>query len=144
MPINGYRPDYKGNKSKIISEEKGRKHIAENPNRCMVTHYRVDGVILVNEKACDYILINEDSKTAYLIELKGCRVDKAAEQLRATAEKFKKELRGYMLQFRIVTSESPSRGSRTTRLKKSSLKIIKVWENNRQFRIQTTQLTDNI
>ena len=79
MPINGYTPYYEGCKSLIISEENGRKHIGENPTGYQVTHYRVDGVIFVNETACDYILINEDEskKIAYLIELKGCRVYKA-------------------------------------------------------------------
>ena len=47
MPLNNYDPYYQGTKSKIVSEENGRKHVGLNPNRYTVTHYRVDGVIVI-------------------------------------------------------------------------------------------------
>ena len=119
MPLNNYPYIYKGCKSKIVSKENGRKHIGLNPQQYLVTHYRVDGVIFQNQRACDFILINETNGIAYLIELKGCRVDEAVQQLQATEETLRNHLKKYKLQYRIVTSTSPSRKSRTTGVKGS-------------------------
>lgn len=144
MPLNNYPDIYHGRKSQIVSKEKGRKHTGLNPKGCCVTHYRVDGVILQNQTACDYILINETDGIAFLIELKGCRVDKAAAQLQATEEALREYLKEYKLQFRIVTSTTPSRKSRTTGVKTSYPKIIDVWKSKGQFKMQTNEIEEDI
>ena len=144
MPLNNYPDIHHGRKSQIVSKEKGRKHTGLNPKGCCVTHYRVDGVILQNQTACDYILINETERIAFLIELKGCRVDKAVAQLQATEEALREYLRIYKLQFRIVTSTSPSRKSRTTGVKTSYPKIIDLWTNKKQFKMQTNEIKEDI
>lgn len=144
MPLNSYPAIYCGDKSQIVSKEKGRKHIGLNPKGCRVTHYRVDGIILENQTACDFILINETDKLAFLIELKGCRVDKAAEQLKATEATLHKYLKDYKLLFRIVTTTSPSKQSRTTGIKTSHTKIIAIWDKNKQLKIQTNEIKEDI
>ena len=144
MPLNNYTPESDDNRSKVVSEENGRKHTGLNPKGCCVTHYRVDGVILQNQTACDYILINETDGIAFLIELKGCRVDKAAAQLQATEEALREYLKEYKLQFRIVTSTTPSRKSRTTGVKASYPKIIDVWKSKGQFNMQTNEIEEDI
>ena len=140
MPLNNYDPYYQGTKSKIVSEENGRKHIGLNPNGYTVTHYRVDGVILRDQKACDYILMNESKSIAYLIELKGRSVEKAAEQLKATAEALGQYLGGYKLQFRIVCSQSRTHNV----ISASARKIIDAWTKAGQFCRRTNELQENI
>ena len=76
----------------------------------MVTHYRVDGVIIKNEKACDFLLINEDTKTAYLIELKGGEVSDAVTQLNNTVRVMKNELKNYPKKYPTITVAQPNGG----------------------------------
>ncbi len=52
------------------------------------------------------MLLNEDKRTAYLIELKGGHLKNAVEQLVATETAFKKQLHDYVLMYRIVASKS--------------------------------------
>ena len=144
MPISNYVPDYDGNKRFIISEENNRKHVGKNLGECRITHYKIDGVIFINETTCDYILINEDKKFAYLIELKGCGIDKAAEQLEATSDKLSKYLRDYNIRFRIIASNVPSRKSRTHGVNSSSYKLLSLWGKNNLLVMSTNTLEENI
>ena len=140
MPLNNYEPISDDTRALVVSAENGRRHVGRNIGGCRITHYRVDGVILTNQKACDYIVINENKKTAYLIELKGCRIDKAAEQLKATEETLSEYLRGYKLQFRIVCSKS-----RTTNVPlNSQRKIIDKWKKEKRFRMSTNEINEVI
>ena len=145
MPLNDFPYISNDNRREIVSEENRRKHVGLNPdNKCRVIHYRVDEVILQNQKACDFILINETDGIAFLIELKGCRVDNAVDQLKTTEETLHEYLKNYKLQYRIVTSTSPSQKSRTTSVKTSYSKIISLWEKKGQFKMSTTQLIEKI
>ena len=140
MPLNDYEPLSDDARPIIVSAENGRRHVGCNVCGCRVTHYRIDGVILRQHKACDYILINEKKKTAYLIELKGCRIDKAAEQLKATEETLREYLKKYKLCFRIVCSTS-----RTTNVPLSSYrKIVAELEKKGNFRKKTNELEEDI
>lgn len=51
------------------------------------------------------LLMNETSKTAYLIELKGSDLVKAASQLEATENALRSQLVEYQLQYRIVANK---------------------------------------
>ena len=51
------------------------------------------------------LLINEDKRVAYLIELKGSDLVKAASQLAATEDVLSQELSNYRLQYRIVANK---------------------------------------
>lgn len=70
MPIEGYTSLCEERQKIIVSKDKKHRqeHRAINNKNNMVAHYRVDGVIIKNEKACDFLLINEDTKTAYLAD----------------------------------------------------------------------------
>ncbi|MDE6963811.1 MAG: hypothetical protein K2P30_09305, partial [Lachnospiraceae bacterium] len=70
-----------------------------------MTHYKIDGTVIKTGNRCDYLLMNEQKRTAYLIELKGSDLVKAAEQLESTEKFLKKELSGYELQYRIVANK---------------------------------------
>lgn len=73
-----------------------------------MAHYQVrDDRILENRfQRCDFLLLNLDKKTAYLIELKGKNIEYAMEQLIATEQLFKNDLSGYDLYYRIVTQQA--------------------------------------
>ncbi len=72
-----------------------------------MSYYQIDGIVIKEGKRCDFLLMNEDTQTAYLIELKGRDLNKAVEQLEATEYALRTQLEGYGLQFRIVCSNKP-------------------------------------
>ena len=95
----------------IVSKDKGtpRRHIAENPEqKFKVRQYQLDGDIFQNAMCCDYLLLNDTSKMAYYIELKGRDIGHAAEQLQAGEKLCADELTEYTFLFRIVASKMPT------------------------------------
>lgn len=89
------------------SRDKGNPqyHKANNVSNSEVTHYQIDGKVIKTGDRCDYLLMNETSKTAYLIELKGSDLVKAASQLEATENALRSQLVEYQLQYRIVANK---------------------------------------
>lgn len=84
-----------------------RVHRAINPGRTFdLRHYKLDGDLVKNETSCDYLLLNDSSKKAYFIELKGENIDEAVDQLEASEKKFAPELKGYTFLYRIVCSKA--------------------------------------
>ena len=84
MPLNGFTSLCSKNAKQIVSRDKGNPqyHKANNVSNSEVTHYQIDGKVIKTGDRCDYLLMNETSKTAYLIELKGSDLVKAASQLK--------------------------------------------------------------
>lgn len=62
----------------------------------------------MNIMCCDYLLLNDTSKIAYYIELKGKDIGHAAEQLQAGERLCCDELKGYIPLYRIVASRMPT------------------------------------
>ncbi len=138
MPLTGYASDCEVHASKIVSQEKGRRHIAKNVRGACVTHYRIDGVVIKQGNKCDYLLINEDTKDAYLIELKGRDLIGAAQQLEATEIALRTQLLPYSIKYRIVASKC-----RTQEIESSEFKKFKRRCGN-ALRYQTNQLEECI
>lgn len=107
MPLKGFDSLCSKNASQIVSRDKKNPqyHKANNVRKDEVTHYQIDGVVIKAGNKCDYLLMNETKKQAYLIELKGSDLVKAAEQLEATEKALKKELSEYGLRYRIVANK---------------------------------------
>ena len=122
MPLSGFSSCCQNQQRIIVSEERGRKHRANNVNQSQVNHYHVDGEVITDnrEKKCDYLLINENTSIAYLIELKGKRLGIAAEQLENTERLLQNELASYQIKYRIVSSQG-----QTHKLQDSSYRIFK-------------------
>ena len=120
MPIAGYISLCKERASIISSRDKGESqtHVAYNKDSSLVTHYQVDGVIIKNGNKCDFLLINEKKKTAYLIELKGSDLSWAAKQLQATEQTLSAQLAPYQLQYRIVANKCRTSEIETAEFKK--------------------------
>ncbi len=88
----------------IVSEENHAEHRACNIEESRVRQYKLDGDVIPRNKqrVCDYIVLNDDEKTAYLIELKGRHTEEAIEQIASSEKAVKPSLQGYDLFYRIV------------------------------------------
>lgn len=120
MPLADYDSICEVTQRIIVSRDKGekREHIAHNAHRAHVSHYQVDGNIICDETSCDFLVMNDDQKTAYLIELKGSDILKAVRQLDVTNKKLQDKLKGYHVFFRIVLSKTRTHAIESTEFKK--------------------------
>ena len=80
------------NQAIVVSRDKGAQveHRATNPKRQFdLRHYRLDGGLIQQEKCCDYILINDSRKKAYLIDKKASAdvIAEVIEKAKAEREK---------------------------------------------------------
>ena len=132
----------------IVSQDRGvtsPKHIANNREKSLVYQYKIDGEAITVGPRCDYLVINEDLKTAYLIELKGSDLLKAAEQLDETAQKLSRELKDYDLSYRIVAHKCKTQATESTAFRKYRRK----WAGKNRFDYnrfdyKTREYTENI
>lgn len=124
MPLKGFESLCDKNAKQIVSQDKKsqRYHRGNNIENAYVTHYKIDGVVITAGSRCDFILFNEDKRTAYLIELKGSDLVKAAEQLEATEINLREELREYSLQYRIVANKCKTQEIRSTKYRKYQMR----------------------
>ena len=115
MPLEKYTSLCEKNARTIISRDKGnqQKHIGQNINRSAVSHYQIDGVVLKEGRKCDFLLMNDEKQTAYLIELKGSDLCWAAQQLEATEKALSRQLSGYTLRYRIIANRCKTQEIRT-------------------------------
>ena len=93
----------------IVSEEERKKHTANNVDKCVVRHYKIDGDVIPGSHTakCDFLVLNDESKQAYFIELKGSDVIHAIDQVEETVSLLKSELCGYILHGRVVCKRVP-------------------------------------
>ena len=142
MPINGYESLCEERQKIIVSKDKKhpQKHRALNINEDRVNHYRVDGVIITNQTACDFLLVNEESGIAYLIELKGGEVSDAVSQLKHSAETLKRELEKNTKQFRIVAKKCKTQQIENA----STKKLLAEWRRKKCIRICEIELEEKI
>lgn len=69
--------------SKIKVEEKGKQAVFLNPDLRKVRKTQVDGCLVKQATACDWLVVRAEDE-GVLVELKGCDVAKAIEQIEAT------------------------------------------------------------
>ncbi|MCM1220211.1 MAG: hypothetical protein NC251_13825 [Lachnoclostridium sp.] len=107
MPLAGFESICSKDAAQIVSRDRGNPqyHKGINSERVYVSHYKIDGVVLKSGHKCDYLLMNEVTRIAYLIELKGSDLVKAAKQLEATEKELLQQLSGYNLRYRIVANK---------------------------------------
>lgn len=125
----------KKNQPIVVSKDRGesRKHRAINPQRKFdLRQYQLDGVLIKQTTCCDYLVVNDSMKKAYLIELKGGNIDDAVVQLEAGEKKCKAELEGYSFFYRIVCSKAKThkiQGNKFRRFKEKCGTRLKMKEN---------------
>ena len=128
MPLKNFNSLCDKNAPQIVSRDKKNPqyHKGNNTSREEVTHYQIDGVVIKTGNKCDYLLINETKKVAYLIELKGSDLVKAAQQLEATEKLLKSELSNYKLQYRIVANKCKTQEIHSSAYRKYQMQ----WKKN--------------
>lgn len=128
------------NQKIIISSENRRTHIANNPDgRFDVRHYRLDGVLIRNQRCCDFLLVNDTSRKAYYIELKGQDVQKAVEQVLAAEKLCSAELKGYLSHYRIIPSKA-----KTKELQSMSYRRLLEKVGGTRFKCKSVQMTETL
>lgn len=106
--------------SKIVSQDRESrnpcKHIGVNKDRSRVVQYQLDGQVFTgHEQRCDFLVMNQDKKSAYLIELKGSNILHAMDQVLSAENLLKEDLVGYSVFYRIIYR------SRTQEVRKSRI-----------------------
>lgn len=123
------------NQASVVSRDQGspRKHEAINPKRQFdLRHYKLDGVLFQQTTCCDFLLVNDSTKKAYFIELKGGSIDDAVGQLEAGEQKCKMELENYLFFYRIVCSKAKTHKIQSIKIRKFKEKCgarLKIKEN---------------
>lgn len=103
--LNGAAPMRAGRHSTFPSKEENCIHVGYNKNGSYVRHYHVDGEVVPKSyegERCDYLLLNDDRKRAYYIELKGSDIRKAMQQIDASVAMLQPDHPGYTVYRRIV------------------------------------------
>ena len=122
------RSRIKESKNKIIiAEENKRKLTIDNPSGKIIRKIQVDGCLPIKQgKRCDYMFeINVPQKPVtqvIYLELKGCDIEKAYEQLIATINIFQAEHKGCNKECHIIASRVPKAGAKVQQLKVKILK----------------------
>ena len=105
MNINDYTPRRSGTYAEFVSSENGCKHIGRNVSGHEIRQFKIDGEVIAKNAdtaRCDYLLLNDEAKRAYYIELKGSDLEKAIQQIEATVQMFQTSLPGYTTYKRII------------------------------------------
>ena len=124
MPLIGFESICIRDAAQIVSRDKGNPqyHKGINNGRVYVSHYKIDGIVIKSGNRCDYLLMNEATRTAYLIELKGSDLIKAAKQLEATEKALTQQISSYSLQYRIVANKCKTQEIRSSEYRKYQLR----------------------
>jgi len=91
----------------IRVREMGRTFRILNSGESDVTIVEVDGCLIKQQKACDYLFDISKNNAIHYVELKGKNTTKAVGQLLATMAFFKKTHEGKSKNFYIVASRVP-------------------------------------
>ena len=94
-----------------VKENKSKLEVS-NPNRLPVQKIKVDGCLISdNQEKCDWIIALEiPSPKAFFVELKGCNLDKAISQLKATLTATKAKFKNHDKSCYAVTTRIPKHG----------------------------------
>lgn len=124
MPLKGFVSLCDRHAARIVSKDRGNPqyHKGNNIRKAYVTHYKIDGIVIKDKERCDYLLLNEETHTAYFIELKGSDLVKAAKQLEHTANDLQQELSDYKIQYRIVANKCKTQEIRTAEYRKYQIR----------------------
>jgi len=113
----------------ITAEENKRKFTINNPSGKQIKKIQVDGCLIKSGKRCDYMFeINQSQKPVaqvIFLELKGCDIEKAYQQLIATIDFFQAKAKSCEKEYainckkecHIVASRVPKAGTKVQQLK---------------------------
>lgn len=114
--------------TKVKVEEKGKQAVFLNPQREKFTKTKVDGCLIESSTSCDW-LVTKNNVGSVLVELKGCDVSHALEQVKQSFEKLKKK--GLLEQKNaalIVCRNPPSHPSFNSKLQRVKQELSKKYK----------------
>lgn len=134
--LDGHASQCDEHAKEIVCKENNSCYTARNKHKSLVRKYKIDGDVFqknAEELRCDYMILNDDMKNAYLIELKASKVKHGIEQLDNTEKLFRNELKGYTFYKRLVFSgKSATHGVMSSELRRwqeKGGKVASVWCN---------------
>lgn len=139
---------YRNREKILMFSEKGRSYYSLNPDLKEILGFKVDkGLINDENDRCDYSLIVQ-SDVCFLIELKGCDVSYAAEQIMSTREIFEKNYGVRKFVARIVCSKAKTAELNSNTFKRMD-RFMKMLKKKYEIRyepvyVKTTELTETI
>lgn len=77
--------------SRIKVEENGKQAVIKNPGNEVFFLTKVDGCLAKNQVASDWAISKPEKKDIVAIELKGCDVDHAVDQIKGTLRMLRKD-----------------------------------------------------
>jgi hypothetical protein len=109
--------------SKVKIAENGKQAVFLNPKKEQFSKTRVDGCLIINKTACDW-WVAHDAAGSVLVELKGCDVNHAIEQIEATFDYLSKNNLLHEKNAAMVVCSRPSRHpSFTSKLQKAKSRL---------------------
>lgn len=105
LDINAFQPYREGRYPLFTSSENRCTHVGKNVHGNMVRQFKIDGEVFPKDTSperCDYLLLNDEAKTSYYIELKGSDLEKAIEQIEGTIAMIAPSIPTYSVYRRIV------------------------------------------
>jgi hypothetical protein len=118
--------------NKIIPlEEKGKKFTGLNGDEKLILKVQVDGCLKIKGTKCDWLLIDIEGNVAHFIELKGCDLKHAFDQLEHTITEISNPGRKYISKkfekkkAYLVISHSPLSSAKLDNKKKEFMKKFK-------------------
>ena len=143
MLLTAEKSECEKNQKIIVSRDRGSscQHRAINDKgKSDVRQYQLDGKLVVDETCCDYLVLNDSTKSAYFIELKGSDIRTAVSQLEVTERRFRAELKGYAMFYRIIAKKmrthelkSIRSGSFRISMEQNCNMLLKRWKNGFRF-----------
>jgi hypothetical protein len=115
----------------IVCKEKGKKFTGLNGDGKLILKVQVDGCLEIKGTKCDWLLIEIEGNVAHFIELKGCDLKHAFEQLKHTITEISIPGRGYISKkfekkkAYLVISHSPLSSAKLDNIKKEFMKKFK-------------------
>ncbi|NUN99354.1 MAG: hypothetical protein HUU01_01925 [Saprospiraceae bacterium] len=109
----------------INASENKSKYSLRNPQRREVCKIHLDGCASMETtgKQCDYLFLSCDTNRAFFIELKGCDLLHAIDQLDQSIDRHKQSVEGFAINARVVLSRTQTPDIRSPKYIKFKKKI---------------------
>ena len=143
LPAPLHQPHWIDNrKSIVLSDMPGTKYEGDNADQKLFSLFRVDkDNILSGQRKCDYLLVSHAEVKALFVELKGRHLLEAIDQILASIDSLKTQLKDHELNGRIVLTRTNSpdlKHPKYVRLKKM------IWDTGGELLQRTSVLKEKL
>lgn len=120
----------------VVSRDKGSvcKHVAVNPEqKFALRQYQLDGKLVNQKLCCDYLLLNDSTKKAYFIELKGSDVRHGIKQLEETGKYMRPELLSFTFYYRLVSRKVNTHDIKSSEFRRFKEKYFRYFKHQNEI-----------